>query len=320
MVRIAHTAMSGLLQPTLGHLAAARFTRCHFEQMLAFLGHRLTASRAIDALAFHWAAALDQRQNGELLRTARIQGSTQLTVDLRDYFHRHLFFTGKFEPETTAYIMSLLRPGDVFLDVGANMGYYACLAARLGSRVHAFEPNPTLARQLERSSRLNGFGAAMTINQVAVSPENGMAELFLSADPQNTGLSSLLALPGLSQADRVSVPTITLDSYCRRKKIGSIRLIKIDVEGAELGVLAGANSVLHDLRPYAIICEVAGFTGGANPRDVLNIFASAGYLPFVITRYGLSHASDALWQDDHEKSRLPPNICFLRDASGAVAS
>lgn len=279
------------------------------EALLVRLRHRYPHSCALERLAGRWVATVQRRWPGETARVARLPGGARLVVTLADGWHRGLYFRGVYEPQTTRLVADLLRPGDVFLDVGANVGYYACLAAARGATAHAFEPNPALTALLRRTRDLNAFGARLVVNEVAVDAADGLAELHLSPQALNTGLSSLLPLPHLRAGATAPVPTVTLDGYCARRGIARIRLVKIDVEGAEARVLAGAGRVLATLRPDAVICEVGGFADGSRPDDVLRTLAAAGYAPHELTAAGLRP-----WRGDGDAWRHGEqrNLCFLR--------
>lgn len=295
-----------------GCLAATPGACLLLERALVMLRHRFPASRLLAGLANQCTAASLMRHPGGGTRVAVLPGGAKLAVLLQDGWHRGIYYRGEYEPETTAFVLGFVRPGDTVLDVGANAGYFSCLAASRGATVHAFEPNPVLVQHLELTRRLNDFGDRFFICAAAVSAHDGLGELHLSPDPLNSGLSSLLPLEHLGAAGTVRVPTVTLDSYCQAHGVESIRLLKIDVEGAEGAVLEGAAEVLGQVRPEAIVCELGGFRDGCRPADVLAALAAAGYSPFSLTRRGLapfaedvsSIADVVAWQR---------NLCFLRE-------
>jgi FkbM family methyltransferase len=284
---------------------------CVFERSLVVARHRAPNSRMLAALAAQWLYAMRRWRPEELSRIATLPGGGRLAIMLTDGWHRGIYFRGEYEPETTALLRRFLRPGDTVVDLGANIGYYSCLAAAHGARVHAFEPNPAMVERLTCTRDVNGYGSRLTINPVAVAAKEGMAEFHLSPQPENTGLSSLLPLPHLVGGELLQVPTITLDSYCDSREIRHIRLLKIDVEGAELQVLAGAGRVLSEVRPDAIICEMGGFADGSQPGHVFRRLMAAGYIPHEITIHGLAPLTCD--PDSIDAQTWPQrNICFLR--------
>ncbi|MCL4508953.1 MAG: FkbM family methyltransferase [Chloroflexi bacterium] len=281
------------------------------EGATVWAGHRWPDSRITGALAFRLREVSLRWSPSAISRVAMLPTGARLALSLQDYYHYRLYFTGLFEPGTTALVRKLLRPNDVFIDIGANIGFYSCTAAALQARVHAFEPNPSLSRFLEQSRVLNGWGERLTVNTCAVASTAGRAEFFLSTNQENSGLSSLLPLDHLSTAEKLVVPTTTLDAYCSAHGIDHVRLIKIDVEGGERDVLTGAARVLQDVRPDAVICELSSFGGGSKPADVLHLLEEAGYVPYEIAENGngLLRTYSGM---ETETNWGPPNLCFLR--------
>jgi FkbM family methyltransferase len=152
---------------------------------------------------------------------------------------------GTYEREQTRLFEHLLRPGGVVLDVGANVGYYTLLASVLvgdGGAVHAFEPEPRNAEFLRRHLRINGR-RNVTVQQAAVSDRAGTAR-FTFGTGSGTG--------HLGEAGTLEVRTLRLDDYCAEHGIVPAA-IKIDVEGAEMSVLAGACETLARHRPVLFL-------------------------------------------------------------------
>jgi FkbM family methyltransferase len=156
---------------------------------------------------------------------------------------------GEWEPRTLARFAELVRPGDTVVDVGAHFGIYALLASKLAGargRVVAFEPDPVSRAQLVRN--LEGAGTAnVEVRAEAVSDTAGRARL--GAEALGMGSSSLG-----DRDDGVEVETVTLAGFCERSAIEP-DVLKIDVEGGEAAVLAGASAPLL-ARVRAAIVEV----------------------------------------------------------------
>ncbi|MGH9412052.1 MAG: FkbM family methyltransferase [Vicinamibacterales bacterium] len=154
-------------------------------------------------------------------------------------------------PEEYAAFRAAVRPGDIVLDIGANVGAYTILFAHwVGSagRVFAFEPAPDARHALERHVRLNRFDDRVEVVPMAVSNADGAAAF--TVDPHG-GASALKGAVGTGET--IDVPTTTIDSFCARQGIQP-RVIKIDVEGAELDALVGARRVLA-AEPVALFVE-----------------------------------------------------------------
>ncbi|MCA9102308.1 MAG: FkbM family methyltransferase, partial [Planctomycetales bacterium] len=175
-----------------------------------------------------------------------------------------------FEPETVAAMKDFLRPGGTFVDVGAHVGYFTLLGARLVSNtgcVVAVEPDAGNAESLRRNLALNDY-THVRIEQVALGRETGTAELFIAAD---SGQHSLLARSDQS----VKVDVRTLDDLWSSNEAPPIDVIKIDVEGAELDMLRGARDTLRRSADIVVLMDVHPRLGVV-PGEVLAELAEVG--------------------------------------------
>ena len=157
------------------------------------------------------------------------------------------YHVGFWEPQVTALIADHLRPGDVFWDVGANAGYHTIMACRrVGptGRVVAFEPNPDVVAMLEDNLALNGFRNC-TVVQAAISGEDGTATFAMR--PNN--LTSALA--EFTSGEPLEVETISLDSALDR--FGRPNLIKLDIEGGEVGALPNGERLFKEDPPRLLL-------------------------------------------------------------------
>jgi FkbM family methyltransferase len=230
------------------------------------------------------------KRDGTPFRSLSVCG-TSITLDATEFTTLELHFGGLvYEAATTRYLAGHLAPGNVFVDVGANTGYFAMLAAaRVGAtgRVMAFEPNPTVFAQLQKHVTLNGFESRVTAAQMALSDApDSAARFFISQDRANSGLSSLtppaetLAVGGLSEAHTIPVRVDTFDNWFASSGLDHVDLMKIDVEGAEARVVAGMRGSLASGAISAIICETVW---GSPAHEVI---AAAGYDPDVLDAVG----------------------------------
>ena len=183
-------------------------------------------------------------------------GRPQLTADLpwlgvrmrvgsEDVHGRRLFKTGVHEPGLTRFFMRYLKtaPQDVVIDLGANVGYYSLLFARrcpAGATIHVIEAEPYNFELLTGNLARNG-ASAVQAHHVAISSENGSADLFLFK-AGNRGKHSLVPMEG---AERIAVRTVTFDSWWRNRALGDRvpTLLKMDVEGGEHGAMLGGREV-----------------------------------------------------------------------------
>jgi FkbM family methyltransferase len=157
------------------------------------------------------------------------------------------------------------RAGDTVIDVGANIGVFAIVQARRGARVICFEPHPGAFANLLQNLELNGIGSQVIPVNAAVSAHEGTASLVM----ESGSVSAHLGSPG--DGEYVLVNTVRLDGELERLGIRTADLLKIDVEGAELDVLAGADQTLGHVR--AAILEVHV---GVDSNAVLAVMAAHG--------------------------------------------
>ena len=219
----------------------------------------------------------------------RYDGDGVLHVRLGDYVQQRIFLDGLYERSLVEWMRGALGRHDVFWDVGANVGAVSVVAARLGARVVAFEPDPRSRRWLERNLRANHL-TKVTVVPDALGDRERTASLYQS-DRTNTGRSSL----DPSRAGRGgTVPTRVLraDTFAARHPDLAPTVMKIDVEGAEHLVLRGAVEVLRDGRLHTVIYEDRIEGGGAPANlDAARHLEAAG---FAIEPFARSdaHADD----------------------------
>ncbi len=175
-------------------------------------------------------------------------------VDLSSFLEWQLFAFGAFEGHFAELFRRLVRPGDRCLDVGANVGVHTVRLAKLSraaGEVLAFEPDPELARRARGNVQLNEVANVRMI-EAAAADHNSTAVLYRpgTADT-NRARASLLHHTYLTGREQ-EVPTVTIDDSCP----DPVALIKIDVEGAEAAVVAGAAATISRDRP-AVIFEYA---------------------------------------------------------------
>jgi FkbM family methyltransferase len=167
-----------------------------------------------------------------------------------------LYVCGSFEPNEFAFLDRVLHPGMIFIDVGANDGYYTLFAARrVGStgRVVAVEPSSRERVNLKRNITRNRLDN-VTVVSAALASACGVADLCL-AQGVHAGHNTLgkFAHDGV-QADRLQrVDVATLDKVTADLQLEGIDFIKIDVEGAEASVIDGAHHVLSKMRPMILL-------------------------------------------------------------------
>jgi FkbM family methyltransferase len=167
------------------------------------------------------------------------------------------YVDGTNEPPVQRAVDSNLDPGDVFVDVGANVGFFSLLAARrVGPEgaVFAIEPLPRNVEAIQRNARRNRFGNIAVV-RAAASDEQGSAILIVTDHPGGAALEGADTPPDATGT--LSVTTTTLDDLVDAGTMRPPSLVKIDVEGAEVAVLRGMARMMRTTRP-AVIVEVDG--------------------------------------------------------------
>ena len=173
--------------------------------------------------------------------------------------HAHLggIAYGVLESSVQEAMVRHLGPGGVLYDIGANLGFFSLLGARLAGRegqVYAFEPAAENAQAIRDHAALNGAGN-LTAIECAVGARAGRARLQLVDDRSWSKLEGYGEHPGTEQV--VEVEVVAVDDLLARDELRPPTLVKIDVEGAELEVIEGMRGTIDAYRP-AIICEVHG--------------------------------------------------------------
>lgn len=173
-----------------------------------------------------------------------------LTISTRDWavtpilYHKHVW-----EPEETELVRTILRPGAVFVDVGAHVGYYTLLASGLvgqSGAVYAFEPNPH-SFALLRKNMADNHAMNVFLYPRAVYERNETVQLLCDRSPASSTIMST------GSRRSVTVEAITLDSVLGDNKVD---LIKMDVEGAEVHALRGMRKIIRNNPQLQIIAEV----------------------------------------------------------------
>ncbi|MDB5540994.1 MAG: methyltransferase domain protein [Devosia sp.] len=225
----------------------------------------------------------------EPIRTIRLNGLAPFPMEThgkRDLFvSTHIEDWGNWELSGTAMVLQLLGSAADFVDVGANIGWYSLIAGHAlagRGRVHSFEPEPANLAKLRANVTRNGL-RNVAVNGWALADYEGTAQLHLSAD--NLGDHRLAADGG----GRPSVPVEvrTLDGYGGISPERPV-VIKIDAQGSEVQVLAGARRLLRE-HPHEIVlmCEVSPcllLAGGGSAEALIGELSGAGYAAALIDR------------------------------------
>ncbi|MEM1052596.1 MAG: FkbM family methyltransferase [Pseudomonadota bacterium] len=209
---------------------------------------------------------------GDHTTLARVLGRYKLYLDTRDVaFTPHMLTDGYWEMAHTEVMAKLVKKGMKAVDLGANLGYFTMLMSDCvgpEGTVHAFEPNPHIAKLLRSSVEINGFAGRTTIHQIALSNSDGELDFYIDpARPMNATVHPHHA------HDKIKVTARRFDDF---PELEDCDFVKIDVEGAEENVWAGMAKRLADPRPLTVILE---FTAArySNADAFLDMFKEQGF-------------------------------------------
>ena len=196
-----------------------------------------------------------------------------------DVLQRYVYYFGCWEPHVEAVIADCLRPNDTFIDVGANIGYFTLFAAdRVGSggRVVSIEAASATFKKLQESVNRNAAGATVRVIHAAVADQEGKVVLHSGPD-DNSGMASMLRADNAGEEEVEAKP---LGALITPQELETVRLIKIDVEGAEALVIEGMKPILPRLTNCDILVELNPSLASA--QCTLDTLGEHGWKPWEI--------------------------------------
>jgi FkbM family methyltransferase len=224
----------------------------------------------------------------------RILGRYKLFVDSRDQgLGAHLLLDGFWELGLTMYMARTVRPGMAAIDVGANFGYYTILLGALvgdGGHVYAIEPAPPTAAMLHRSIRLNGFDDRTTVVAAAAGVSDG-GEALLYVPHREPKNAAVVAAPEAADPEAGTLYRVAEASIDALMAQQHLDFIKIDAEGAEEAIVAGALATLRRDKPILVLEFNA-----ARASDPGGLLATLGAIygpPRYLDLHGNVHATTA---------------------------
>lgn len=223
----------------------------------------------------------------KVIKVKTFWGET-LHISVYDVFSlaRHGFIPGE-EMLLTNYLIKAMRSNDVFFDVGANMGWYTVLTARLGIQVHAFEPTENTFQLLYKN---NFRKDNVTLVKKAVWDKSGVIEFYDFGnrnDVSNTAKESahtdyLFKTHYGPEARTVECEAVSLDDYCRETNVYPT-FVNIDTEGSELKVLQGMQEVIIKIHPQIAVEFWKEMTTNGKGEEIMNLLKEAGYSSYIMT-------------------------------------
>ncbi len=193
--------------------------------------------------------------------------------------HTRMLLRGELEVPVQEALRRALPPGGVLWDVGANVGFFALLGARLAGpagRVVAWEPVAAVAGHAREAALRSGLAAQVEVRAEAVGAAAGEQELLIADDASWSHLAARGNVAG-TRSERVAVTTL---DAALAGGTAPPDLVKLDVEGSEGDVLRGARELLADVRP-ALVIELHG-----TAHEVCDLLTAAGYAAERLDAWG----------------------------------
>lgn len=269
------------------------------------IGPKLAGSQTTAELRHHLITSAEFREknpdfahtNDSTIVIKEIAPGVRLFIDLSDHAIGLNILRGQYEQDEIRFVRGLLKRGDCAIDVGGHIGFFTMqMAEAVGpeGRVYAFEPLDANADLLERSIAENGFSGRVRFQRAAAGAASGTATLTFPVETLNSGGAYLLrdGSAPLSGNRKKEVPLVALDSLDLPRPV---RVIKMDVEGAEPQVMQGAARILKTDRPVILselhptqLERASGITGD----QFLARIAAFGYRAHAVEHDGIGAPID----------------------------
>lgn len=229
-----------------------------------------------------WQSQAKIRENIEIV----IQSGIKMRLYFDSKLSQILYFYPEFESQELRFLNTFLKPGDIFVDVGANIGLYTLIAASLvglGGVVYAFEPCSKTFQRLVNNVHLNNLNNVFC-HQIALSDKTSNVDMVVSLDGFDAWNSFAQPVMGKSFASE-TVTSITWDGFIQEHKIAErVTLMKIDVEGWETKVLAGGREFFSRTDAPALqveFTEQACQSAGSSCEELYHQLEELGYQMFI---------------------------------------
>jgi FkbM family methyltransferase len=202
-------------------------------------------------------------------------GGLRWLLDPADHQQAGVFWLGEMDRWERFHLAAALDSQAVFLDIGANFGYYSIsLARQTGAKVVAFEPQAEVAQQLSKHVEINGLAARVHVQTVALSDVAG--SVSMTCYEGNTGKTAISDEPG-------GVEVVRLDDWVKFNPLDRLDAIKMDVEGVEARVLRGGMETLRRFRPKLLL-EVNPFALSRQGETAVQLAALLTQMNYKIHR------------------------------------
>lgn len=267
-----------------------------FVEILSSLLYKIIGGGPSSILAHSWFGKITYRVISGFTTQFKIFSTNEgikVKLNAQEALTLGIVYLGTINKYETKILKTIIKPGDVVIDIGAYVdGWYTLLAAKLtGNKghVYTFEPHPIYYQRLKENVRLNRL-TNVTLERLGIFNKNGSSVFYEAQFGSSIIKSQVVAMTKIKPKE-ITIKTTTLDSYVKAKNIHHVSLIKIDVEGAEMFVLEGGNRLLRSKNAPDLVVEVFDKQlrhGGSSELKLLSYLKRLGYTPFMFTANGLS--------------------------------
>ncbi|OIO31240.1 hypothetical protein AUJ77_00315 [Candidatus Nomurabacteria bacterium CG1_02_43_90] len=233
------------------------------------------------------ALRLKRFNNYRTIETAHHGHKFSLFISPKNGFiDKHIFLYGTYEPQILDLLVTYLKKGSTFVDIGANIGQHSMLAGSIvgdTGKVYSFEPIPYIYEQFLDSLKINHFERIVHAHNVALGKENKEESLYV--EKNNVGGSSIVSSKG-KEGEKISITIKRGDELL--ESLSRIDMVKIDVEGYEYEVLVGIKKTLKKHKPI-IVLEFSGKLysekGGTDGGAILSLLRELDYAMYDVEDY-----------------------------------
>lgn len=225
-------------------------------------------------------------------------------LDPRDHVMSQIYLRGVYEKNTIRHLLKLIKPGDIFVDVGTNIGAYSLVIGKNlpTGKVISFEPNPKALAFLEENIKLNKLNN-IQVNKMGLSDKNETAVLFTPS------LTTASINKHQNSGEKSTIELTTLDEFCEKNNITNIDILKIDIEGHEFKCLEGAKDIISKSKKMILIMEIDDncLNIGMKKEDLFNYVIQLGFKAFLPKGYPFSMKEVNTLPNDYKD-----NIIFIK--------
>lgn len=231
----------------------------------------------------------------------------------KNIIENEVYYYGIYEAGVINVLKNFLKPGDIFFDIGTNLGIISLTASKFvgdKGKVYSFEPEPTIFSKFKKNISFNNINNIQAFN-FGLGSKNEKIPLYYNEEYGNAGLVKSGFVKCIEREARIEV----LDEFVSKKNIDNIKMMKIDVEGWEFEVLKGAEKLLKSKNAPILCIEYFEhlLMQKGNPLDIIDFILSVNNYKIYKFSKGKSFISDLIYVKN--KRELPKNndnlFCFL---------